>query len=211
MNENKKANSFSEIRTVEVTNDRIVVIARCGLLDENGKPTTYAEDMVEFDRKMYTTYMMIRAILNGVQCDSSIVMFSPDEYTIAVNLNDNIDVKIYPNKDVTKMAYIKLLESISSDIYMASRSISTIAIRRAFEKIGIQNFSAPGVLNTNIDKIEKQMVIEKKKLKVFEVAKEKNIPIIDLQKASVEITGQKSSSKWTEEDIDKMLEFVNNK
>lgn len=206
--------SSSEITKFEVSEDGgIKIVARSKITNttsNNGNDIpveTYAEDAIYFSPKIYTQYMTLRAILYGVRMDSSVVMFREDETHVSITKDGEIEVSITPVTDTGKMALKKLVEQILADIYLASRSITTSAIRRASEKIGIATV-VKNISEDNMANIEESMYIEKMKVKIFSTAKEKNIPIEELQRKSIELTGQKSSSKWTAEDVNKMMSFV---
>ncbi|MEM4205772.1 MAG: hypothetical protein QXQ43_00645 [Nitrososphaerota archaeon] len=190
-------------------NGDIKIVARSSTkLNDGDNSEIYSEDAVYFSPKTYVKYMLIRAILYGVPVESSTVMFSEDEYKVEITEDGEIKISITPNKDSSKLAFNKLVERILTDIHMASRTMSTTAIRRSSEKLGV-NQAVKYDADDNMAKIEESMYIESRRIKVFEIAKSKNIPIVELQNKSIELTGKKSSAKWTIEDIEKMTNFVN--
>ncbi|MBS7251628.1 MAG: hypothetical protein KIH08_13725 [Candidatus Freyarchaeota archaeon] len=189
------------------SNGNIKIIAGVELIDgESGN--IYAEDAIFFSPRTYTKYMMVRAIFDGVQVDSSLIMFKPDEYAINIDDNGEIHVTISPNSDASKVAYTKLVETILTDIHLASRSLTTSAIRRASEKVGIKMTISPEQQIDNMTKIEEGMFLDKLRIEFFSLAKKYKIPVEELQNKSIEITGKKSSSAWTIEDCKKMIEYI---
>jgi hypothetical protein len=165
------------------------------------------EDVVEFNNEAYIVYVLLDAILRGIDTPEGRIILTEEEYEITYKPNSLPAITLKPQTEQTKRACLVLYKSIAGDIQMASRAISTNALRRAADKAKVKIIEAING-EVNIQETEKRMYTDKLRMELFKISRNLKIPDQELQRISIELTGKKNSIEWTIDDINKIRTYI---